>query len=449
MQRTGGGAEMTGARVRSWPTLGDESVVFALAVGLAGVWAYGHGEEPSESLRHLYAVNALAAPLWGVVSRPPAARRGNTLRPGDDSSARPGVVPTRLARQASWTLGLWVATSVLFLQWDGLVAHASTWVALFCSLLVLGGLPLTLEARVGFPRAQLLVLALATLTAVGVLGLSVLDPPPWPVRLWSHTAGKMGVAGGLLVVYGVSWAMVDEPRARPGSGALMIRAGEPWPIVRLVDSPLRFFRSRLRHPPRWPLASAAVIAHTVLVAATVLVVTRKGRLATTPGLTALGVEGRIPPLVGDVIGVVSVVTANLAVFALTTLVLVGSDALFSQSGRARRLVEFAGLAYVTQLPWGIGALAVSLWVWDPEPFRVSPGVSAVELPDLLRRHQESMAAAPVQSTLRVIGAYFTVWLVALQCAALRVVSGVSGSTAWGVGLVLVLLLVVMPYAWSR
>ena len=100
-----------------------------------------------------------------------------------------------------------------------------------------------------------------------------------------------------------------------------------------------------------------------------------------------------------------------------------------RGNRDDRLVEFSALAHVTQIPWALATLAVSLWGWDPEPFRVSSATTVAELPDLLRRYQESMAAAPVQSTLRLVGAYFTVWLVALQCAALRVVSGVSVKTA--------------------
>ena len=81
----------------------------------------------------------------------------------------------------------------------------------------------------------------------------------------------------------------------------------------------------------------------------------------------------------------------------------------------------------------------------PEPLRLPPGVTSVELLDVLRAYQENSANAPLLSTLRLVASYFWCWFVALQAVALRVVAGFTVGGAWAAGGLLAALFVVAPY----
>lgn len=201
----------------------------------------------------------------------------------------------------------------------------------------------------------------------------------------------------------------------------------------LVVSPVRFFRGRLQHPPNWMLACTPVVVYTGLVTATAFVVARKRRRALAPVLASLGVLDRMPADIGVLIGTVSMAAATLTGVGMSASAVVTLDLLVSQSGRARRLVELIGLSYITQIPWAAVALAVSTWWWDPAPLRLPSGVTVAELSSIVPDYQEALERSPAQATLRLVGAYFGLWLVALQAVSLRVVSGFGTTSAWAAG----------------
>ena len=214
----------------------------------------------------------------------------------------------------------------------------------------------------------------------------------------------------------------------------------------LMFSPIRFYRARLEARPRYLGALVPPAAYVVLSSAAVLVVTRK-----THGVTAVAFErAGLPPLapawVGDAIGVVSSITAVCFLLAMSALAVVFLDMLFAQSGRGRRLFEFTALAYFSQLPVAVAGLMAAVWWWSPAPLTLPAGITSLELVDALRSYQEESADTAVLSTQRLIGSYFWCWLVALQAAALRVVSGFSVGGAWAAGILLGVLFVGIPYA---
>ena len=216
-------------------------------------------------------------------------------------------------------------------------------------------------------------------------------------------------------------------------------------IRHLWFSPVRFFRARLEQPPRYPGALAPLAAYIALTSAAVLVAGGKTRRVAEAAFAGVEVPPLPPAWVGDAIGVVSSVTAGCFVFALSALAVLALDTLFVQSGRARRLVEFTALAYWCQLPFTAVWLGILAWWWEPEPLRLPPGVTSVELLDVLSAYQENSASAPMLSTLRLVASYFWCWFVALQAVALRVVAGFTVGGAWAAGGLLATLFVVAPY----
>lgn len=216
-------------------------------------------------------------------------------------------------------------------------------------------------------------------------------------------------------------------------------------VRHLWFSPVRFFRARLEQPPRHLGALVPLAAYIALTSAAVLATGGKTRRVTEAAFA--GVEAPLlpPAWVGDAIGVVSSVIAGCSVFALSALAVLALDTLFVQSGRGRRLVEFTALAYWSQLPFTVVWLGILAWWWQPEPLRVPPGVTAVELVDVLSAYQEDSASAPVLSVLRLAASYFWCWLIALQAVALRVVAGFTVGGAWAAGGLLAALFVAAPY----
>ena len=212
----------------------------------------------------------------------------------------------------------------------------------------------------------------------------------------------------------------------------------------LLFSPIRFYRARLEARPRYLVALAPLAAYIVLSSATVLVATRKTQRVTEVAFEQAG----FPPLasvwVGEAIGVVSSITAGCFLFGISALSVVVLDMLLAQSGRSRRLVEFTALAFYSQLPLAAVGLAVVVWWWSPAPLRLPAGITSMELADFLRAYQAESADTAGLSTLQLAGSYFWCWLVALQAAALRVVSGFSVGGAWAAGIMLAVLFVGIP-----
>lgn len=216
----------------------------------------------------------------------------------------------------------------------------------------------------------------------------------------------------------------------------------------LLFSPIRFFRARLERPPDYLAALAPLAAYAALTTAAVLVSGRKTREMAEVALDRAQLGSIWPAWVGDAIGGVSTVTTVGFLFVVNALAVMALDALFAQSGRARRLVEFTALSYWSQLPFAAVWLGITAWWWRPEPLHLPHGVTSAELLEILRTYREN-ADAGVLATLRLVGTYFWCWFVALQCAALRAVAGFTVSGAWAAGLLLGTLFVGVPYAAER
>ena len=157
------------------------------------------------------------------------------------------------------------------------------------------------------------------------------------------------------------------------------------------------------------------------------------------------VAGPLPTAGLAALALVAGAAAYLAISAGMALVMVVLDLLFAQSGRVRRLVEFAGYSFISQVPLAVAGLGLAIGV-APEPLRLPPDATLAEFPDIVRDYQEGVAGGTVQAVMQMIGVYFGLWLAALQAAALRVVSGFSVGGAWAAGILLAVLFVGLPYA---
>lgn len=133
-------------------------------------------------------------------------------------------------------------------------------------------------------------------------------------------------------------------------------------------------------------------------------------------------------------------------FWLSVGVLAALDLLFTGSGRVRRLIECSALAYWSQVPWSLATIGIMLWWFDPAPLRLPPGVGQSELPALVAAYQADLQSTPLMETVGIVGLYFGLWLVVLQAAALRVVSGFSVGGTWASGILMAVLFVGLPYA---
>ena len=221
---------------------------------------------------------------------------------------------------------------------------------------------------------------------------------------------------------------------------------EATSLVHIVDSPLRFFRSRAEVSPNWMLALAPVVAAAVMTVMAAGVLNFKVQPHIEAAMSEMGVDmGQVPAGALAAVGLIAGAVGYLAMFGAMALTVVVLDLLFAQSGRARRLVEFSGFAFVSQLPLSILGLALAVWS-TPEPLRLPADTTLAEFPNIIAEYQAGVTTGAAQATLRMIGVYFGLWLAALQAAALRVVSGFSVGGAWAAGILLAALFVGIPYA---
>ena len=213
---------------------------------------------------------------------------------------------------------------------------------------------------------------------------------------------------------------------------------------RLVWSPIRFFEDRRSRPPDWRLALAApaLCAGLQLVSALLLV----GK--TQPLLDALFVELDVPthgaPLDAvAVIGALASATTYPVYYVMMAISVICIDVLAGRSGHAPRLAEFAGLCFFSQVLFAGVTLAVAV-VWEPEAIRLPAHASMSDVPAALELHRAAADATPLISTKRILSYYSTMWLVALLCICLKVVSGFSPRATYCAGAVLLVIFVAVP-----
>ncbi|MCY4601137.1 MAG: YIP1 family protein [Acidobacteria bacterium] len=219
-------------------------------------------------------------------------------------------------------------------------------------------------------------------------------------------------------------------------------------MIDIWTSPIRFYRSRVSHPPDWIGAAVPVAIQMVLLSVSGSVTYLRGLEGVTENLPAsLGADVLLSSAAfGVALAAVSVVAGVAMMFWLSAGALVVLDLLFAGSGHARRLVECTALAYWSQVPWSLVTVGILVWWFVPEPLRLPSGVSLAELPVRLTEYQAAMQSTPLLETMKIVGLYFGIWLVALQAVALRVVSGFSVGGTWVAGILLAALFVGLPYA---
>lgn len=202
-------------------------------------------------------------------------------------------------------------------------------------------------------------------------------------------------------------------------------------LMKLVVSPIRYFRERLESPIEWVFGVSALLCYGVLLA-----VAESARVAGTVG--EIGVVLSFMFGVGTLVGV-------LFLFSLQAGAVVGLG-LFSSHGNGWRLVEFSALAVWTQVPMAV--ITLGFWTMtDFESLRLPSDAGFVAIAEALANRSQQPAAG--ERTLWLLSAYWSLWYVSLQAAALRVVSGFTVSGAAAAGCLLGLLFVALPWALQR
>ena len=206
-------------------------------------------------------------------------------------------------------------------------------------------------------------------------------------------------------------------------------------IVKLAVSPILFYQERVAGPPRWASPVAALVCCGALAAmAQVLAATRAW--------------GDFRTDVGALLSVLMIGTFAF-LFVLQTGAVVCLERLFSSARNGRRLVECSALAYWTQVP--LAAFGVGFWALmesgEPPVLPANAGFWTVMA-------ASSQAVAAQQSLPAVLlfedlATCYSLWVVALQAAALRAVSKFSVGGAAAAGCLLGLLFVALPWAFPR
>ena len=148
---------------------------------------------------------------------------------------------------------------------------------------------------------------------------------------------------------------------------------------------------------------------------------------------------------GPAAQVMLLLSASLVSVVVTCVLWLGSVLamnVMAFGGDNRRVLELCGVAYWSQVPWSLLQLVV-LWGLG------APDLSGASSVESIEWRVAQFDGSPAVTTLRLVGAYFGLWLVALHCCVLRAVSGASMRSAWIVGVVLGAVFVVVPWALQR
>lgn len=216
-------------------------------------------------------------------------------------------------------------------------------------------------------------------------------------------------------------------------------------MVHVLSSPVRFFRTRAAEDPSWLLALLPVFFYCLAASAAAVVSVAKGQVLVAP--VAGSSDGGVA-IFAMAFGAFVTFASTWTLFALHAGFAVVLDVLWSGSGKARRLVEFTGYAYLPAFLWSVATLVVLVVWWDPEPFRVPSTVPMSDLPRAIIEYQIRLSESPVQIALRTVGLFVGLWLVALQAGALHVISGFSVPGALAAATAMGGILVVAPWIWA-
>lgn len=210
--------------------------------------------------------------------------------------------------------------------------------------------------------------------------------------------------------------------------------------ITVLWSPVACYRSILEKSPAWGSALLPLALHTACTAATAGVTLTKVQSA---------VEGPITGGAAVALAVFSALFGVAVAFWLSTGGMIALDKLCNGHGDARRLIEYSAIAHWSQVPWGLVSVTLFAMWFQPEPLNIADSGSAGERLRAMELYRVSVESSSFMLTVGLVGAYFGVWLVALQACALRVVSGFTVRGAWAAGIVLGSVFVVIPWAVQR
>ena len=135
----------------------------------------------------------------------------------------------------------------------------------------------------------------------------------------------------------------------------------------------------------------------------------------------------------------------VGIFALVDAVGVAFRASTVRSGW--HLAGCLGLTYWAWFPFGV-AMTVHIMMQEPAVGRPRYSeLGALEALSIVERIAHE--AIPYVSSIEMVDGYFSLWVVALQCCALRAVSRVGVGAAVGLGIALGVIFVVIPWAMAR
>ena len=210
-------------------------------------------------------------------------------------------------------------------------------------------------------------------------------------------------------------------------------------VALIFFSPLQYFRTA--GLPNWTAAIAAVALHAGFTAIATAVM--DGRLLAAQGDTGLAAQVTV------VLAVAGTAVHMVVLFAVAACGALTLDRVFSRSGQGQRLVEFTGIAHVTQIPWALLSLVVLAGFWEPPAFLSPPDATALEARQAADDYARDAQTSALPAALKLIRSGFGLWLVALQACALRVVSSFTVGGAWAAGITLALVFVVAPWTLQR
>lgn len=201
-------------------------------------------------------------------------------------------------------------------------------------------------------------------------------------------------------------------------------------VVKLLVSPIQFYQDRTA--TRWFSPVTALACY----------------------CSMLALAGAISSarLLGEFRSDVILLTSGLAIvafaflFALQTGAVVCIERLFSSARNGRYLAKCSAMAYWTQVP----IAAAGIWFWAVIAESGAPVLTAsagiVTIAEELFNAADTHTTTPEADLFHLIASYWSLWVVALQAAALRAVSKFSVGGAWAAGLFLGISFVALPWS---
>lgn len=207
-------------------------------------------------------------------------------------------------------------------------------------------------------------------------------------------------------------------------------------MLTFLVSPVAFFERRLQRSPGWavPLAIPAVCG--LLQCASTLLFAGKTEPILLRAFGELGLTTMHPPP-AQVFAYLTLLGYPIT-YGIATLALIAFDVLLTDSGESERLGQFAGLCFLSQVPYCV-LMVIVAFVWIPEPLNLASGASLQELQQAVYRYRDAAFDTPLLSTARLISYYSVVWLCAMLAVSFRVSSRVRIGQTVAVGVFLLLL----------